>query len=90
MARILEAKADKMAGDRNPREMDEKGIIIVGSAATVRDRLKAYEKEAGFGLLVTLLHFGSLPHDLTMKNVETFAREVMPHLQVEAPAGAVT
>jgi len=85
MARILEAKADKMAGDRSPRELDEKGVIIVGSAATVRERLKEYEKEAGFGFLVTLLHFGSLPHDLTMKNVEMFASEVMPHFQVEAP-----
>ena len=61
MARILAAKADKMAGDRKPRELDEKGVIIVGSTDTVRERLAEYHKEAGFGLLVTLLHFGSLP-----------------------------
>jgi alkanesulfonate monooxygenase SsuD/methylene tetrahydromethanopterin reductase-like flavin-dependent oxidoreductase (luciferase family) len=90
MARILEAKADKMAGDRNPRELDEKGVIIVGSAATVRDRLKAFHQEAGFGLLVTLLHFGSLPHDLTMKNLEMFAKEVMPHFRSKVPVGAAT
>jgi hypothetical protein len=27
------------------------------------------------------LHFGSLPHDLTKKNLETFAKEVMPRLR---------
>ncbi len=90
MGRILAAKADKMAGDRRPRELDEKGVIIVGSAATVRDRLREYEKEAGFGLLVALLHFGSLPHDLTMKNLELFAAEVMPHFRVETPLAAAT
>jgi alkanesulfonate monooxygenase SsuD/methylene tetrahydromethanopterin reductase-like flavin-dependent oxidoreductase (luciferase family) len=90
MARILEAKADKMAGDRDPRELDEKGVIIVGSAATVRERLAAYQKEAGFGLLVALLHFGSLPHDLTLKNLETFAKEVMPFFRAEVPVNAAT
>lgn len=86
MARILAAKADKMAGDRNPRELDEKGVIIVGSVDTVRERLAKYHKEAGFGLLVTLLHFGTLPHELTMKNLEIFAAEIMPHFQAKVLA----
>jgi hypothetical protein len=30
---------------------------------------------------VPLLQFGSLPHDLTVKNMERFAREVMPALR---------
>ena len=31
------------------------------------------------------LHFGTLPHALTMKNIELFAREVMPALRNAVP-----
>jgi hypothetical protein len=30
--------------------------------------------------LLTLLHFGSMPTELCKKNIDLFAREVMPHL----------
>lgn len=59
----------------------EDGTLIFGSPKTVRERLARYQQELGFGKLVPLLHFGSLPHDLTMKNLELFAREVMPALR---------
>ncbi len=35
----------------------------------------------GFGIFCVLLHFGTLPHDLTMRNLELFAKEVIPHLR---------
>ncbi len=31
--------------------------------------------------LMTLLQIGSMPKDLTMKNTELFATQVMPHVQ---------
>ena len=34
----------------------------------------------GFGKLVALMQFGSLPAELTRKNMELFARELMPAL----------
>ena len=70
----------------NLREMNEKAMIMVGSAATIRDRLKAYEKDSGIGFIVATLNFGSLPADLTLKNLEIFAKEVMPHFRTEVPA----
>ena len=86
MARVMGGQ--KMGNTfMDPMELDANGMIIVGSAATVRDRLKEFEKESGFGLLVALLHFGSLPQDLTLKNLELFANDVMPHFRVEASAG---
>jgi hypothetical protein len=30
---------------------------------------------------MTVLQFGSLPHDLATSNIELFGREVLPHLQ---------
>ncbi|MFQ5915317.1 MAG: LLM class flavin-dependent oxidoreductase [Nitrospinota bacterium] len=85
MARVM---GDKKVGDvhYDPRDLDERGMIIVGSASTVRDRLRECQKETGLGLLIVLLHFGSLPQDLTVKNLELFAKEVMPHFRTEVSA----
>jgi hypothetical protein len=30
---------------------------------------------------MVLLHIGSMPHELTLKNIDLFAREVLPHLR---------
>jgi hypothetical protein len=35
----------------------------------------------GFGILVALLQFGILSDELTRRNVELFAAELMPHLR---------
>ena len=85
MSRVM---GDKSVGNKRHdlRDMNDKGMVLIGSAATVRERLSEFQKEAGIGLLVVLLHFGSLPQDLTMKNVEVFAKEVMPHFRAEVPA----
>jgi alkanesulfonate monooxygenase SsuD/methylene tetrahydromethanopterin reductase-like flavin-dependent oxidoreductase (luciferase family) len=70
----------------------EKGVFaIVGSPATVRQKLEHYQKELGAGVILTGCQAGSLPHELTRKSMELFAREVIPHLrapQEHAAAGA--
>ena len=40
-----------------------------------------YATELGFGKLLTMLQFGTLPAELTRRNMERFATEVMPHLR---------
>jgi hypothetical protein len=30
---------------------------------------------------MVLLHIGSMPHELTLKNIDLFSREVLPHLR---------
>jgi alkanesulfonate monooxygenase SsuD/methylene tetrahydromethanopterin reductase-like flavin-dependent oxidoreductase (luciferase family) len=62
-------------------QLSEQGMVIFGSPDTVRRRLEAYQREMQFGILVPLLQFGTLPHDLTVRNMERFAREVMPALR---------
>jgi alkanesulfonate monooxygenase SsuD/methylene tetrahydromethanopterin reductase-like flavin-dependent oxidoreductase (luciferase family) len=64
------------------RDFVEKGYVIAGSPATVRDRLRE-EVVNGLrvGNLMVLLQIGSMPHELTLENIDLFAREVLPHLR---------
>jgi len=59
--------------------------VVLGSPATVAKKLRAYQEEMGFGIFCALLHFGTLPHDLTMRNLELFAKEVMPQVRSTNP-----
>jgi alkanesulfonate monooxygenase SsuD/methylene tetrahydromethanopterin reductase-like flavin-dependent oxidoreductase (luciferase family) len=81
MKSVLEAKKGLSGEGRTMEKLMDEGSIIVGSAATVRDQLKQYHSEIGFGNLVSMMQFGTLPHDLTVKNLQLFASEVMPHLR---------
>ena len=62
------------------------GYAVVGSPATVRERLAELADELGFGLVNALLHIGDMPHDHTIRNMELFAREVMPHFRTQSAA----
>ena len=42
----------------------------------------------GTGNLLGLFQLGSLPHDLTAKNMKLFAEQVLPRLRAEFPEGA--
>ncbi len=58
----------------------EKGVFaIVGSPATVRQKLAQYQKELGCGVVLTGCQTGTMSHELSRKSMELFAREVMPH-----------
>jgi alkanesulfonate monooxygenase SsuD/methylene tetrahydromethanopterin reductase-like flavin-dependent oxidoreductase (luciferase family) len=58
----------------------ERGFVIVGSPKTVRDQLLHAVRRLRIGHLLTLLHFGSMPTDLCKRNIDLFAREVLPSL----------
>jgi alkanesulfonate monooxygenase SsuD/methylene tetrahydromethanopterin reductase-like flavin-dependent oxidoreductase (luciferase family) len=55
--------------------------VIAGSAATVREQIIDFVKEFRIGNLLVMLQMGNMPHDLTMKNIQLFADEVLPHLR---------
>ena len=78
------AKRELLGGGKEIERMNDLGMFIYGSAATVRARLEAFQDRIGLGQLCTLLQFGTLPHALTMKNMELFATEVMPHFRGRA------
>jgi len=83
MKRVIAAKR-AMFTDLTLEAAIEHGMIICGSAATVRDRLIADQQSLGFGNLLTLLQFGTLPADLTEANTVRFATGVMPALRAAA------
>ena len=55
--------------------------VIAGSPATVRDQILSFTKEFGIWNLLVMLQMGGMPHELTMKNINLFAEEVLPHLR---------
>ena len=63
------------------KDMIEKGFAVVGSPSTVRERLEDMCRTLNVGHLMTVLQFGSMPHDMAMQNIELFGRRVLPHLQ---------
>jgi len=56
------------------------GAVIVGSPATVRERLGGILQRFHIGNLHVMLQFGSMPRQLAMDNLGLFAAEVLPAL----------
>jgi alkanesulfonate monooxygenase SsuD/methylene tetrahydromethanopterin reductase-like flavin-dependent oxidoreductase (luciferase family) len=67
-------------------EAEEGGYAVVGSPATVRDRMREALRQTRCGIVQGIFHAGSLPHELTLKSMTLFAREVMPALRQEFAA----
>jgi alkanesulfonate monooxygenase SsuD/methylene tetrahydromethanopterin reductase-like flavin-dependent oxidoreductase (luciferase family) len=78
---ILKSRRDFLSPDKTWEEIEEGVYAIVGSPATVRDKLNRYRKELGVGTILTGCQAGSLPHDLARKSMTLFAREVLPYVR---------
>jgi alkanesulfonate monooxygenase SsuD/methylene tetrahydromethanopterin reductase-like flavin-dependent oxidoreductase (luciferase family) len=63
------------------KDFVENQFVIAGSPATVTDQLKAAIAKLRVGNLMVLLHIGSMPYELTLKNIDLFAGEVMPKVR---------
>jgi alkanesulfonate monooxygenase SsuD/methylene tetrahydromethanopterin reductase-like flavin-dependent oxidoreductase (luciferase family) len=87
---IISRAKEKFLDNIKTRDQVEAGAYaIVGSPATVRDRLTQYIKQLGVGNLLGLFQLGSLPAHLTKKSMTMFAKEVLPSLRKELdPAAA--
>jgi alkanesulfonate monooxygenase SsuD/methylene tetrahydromethanopterin reductase-like flavin-dependent oxidoreductase (luciferase family) len=66
-------------------EVEDGLYAVVGSPATVRDRMREALKQTGCGIVQAIFQVGSMPHELTLKNMTLFARDVMPILRAECP-----
>jgi alkanesulfonate monooxygenase SsuD/methylene tetrahydromethanopterin reductase-like flavin-dependent oxidoreductase (luciferase family) len=87
MKGVMAAKAG-MHKHRTLEDLMDSGSFIVGSPKTVREKLRDAQQRIGFGNLLLTIQFGSLPHDLTMRNIELLAAHVIPYLK-ESAATAV-
>jgi alkanesulfonate monooxygenase SsuD/methylene tetrahydromethanopterin reductase-like flavin-dependent oxidoreductase (luciferase family) len=63
------------------KQVEDGCYAIVGSPETVKQKLLENGKKLGVGNLLGLFQLGTLPADLTRKNMQLFAKEVMPALQ---------
>ncbi|HEY7544810.1 MAG TPA: LLM class flavin-dependent oxidoreductase, partial [Blastocatellia bacterium] len=60
----------------------EQGVYaIVGSPATVREKLSYYQKLLGVGNILTSPQIGTLPHDIARRSMKMFAEEVIPYVR---------
>jgi alkanesulfonate monooxygenase SsuD/methylene tetrahydromethanopterin reductase-like flavin-dependent oxidoreductase (luciferase family) len=80
LKRMMAAKASLSQEITIETAMDM-GMIICGSAETVRQKLESHWQDMHFDNLLTMLHFGTLPEDLTRRNMELFSQKVLPALQ---------
>jgi hypothetical protein len=63
------------------QELIDTGVIIVGSADTIIEKLSYYTDVLKAGMLVTGGHVGVMSDDLVLKNQTLMAKEVMPHFR---------
>ena len=69
----------------------EAGFLMMGTPDKVYQQVrKFYDHVGGFGHLLIMGQAGFLDHAETVHGIQTFAREVLPRLQVECPDMAVS
>jgi alkanesulfonate monooxygenase SsuD/methylene tetrahydromethanopterin reductase-like flavin-dependent oxidoreductase (luciferase family) len=56
-------------------------FVISGGPESVTQQLEEAIKKLRVGNLMVLLHIGSMPHELTLKNIDLFASKVLPNLR---------
>lgn len=68
--------------------LEELGMVIFGSAKTVREKLLHHKQNMNFGHMIAMLQIATQPAEQTEKSMRLFAAEVMPHLRAASGAGA--
>jgi alkanesulfonate monooxygenase SsuD/methylene tetrahydromethanopterin reductase-like flavin-dependent oxidoreductase (luciferase family) len=82
MRGIASAK-QQITGDITLELAVEAGMFFCGSVQTVREQIMTAWRDMRVGHLLPMLQFGTLPEELTDKNMRLFAGEVMPFLRNE-------
>lgn len=83
IARIGMALKQFLGNITTREEIEEGGYAMVGSPETVREKMKDYVQDFGVGNVLGLFQIGTLPADLTKKNMTLFAEQVLPYLRKE-------
>ena len=80
MKKIFSHKAT-LRGGQTVKDLMDRGVILVGSPDTVKNKIIDCHAKAGFEHLLIMPQFGTLPPHLTEKNLHLIGREVLPALQ---------
>jgi alkanesulfonate monooxygenase SsuD/methylene tetrahydromethanopterin reductase-like flavin-dependent oxidoreductase (luciferase family) len=68
-------------GSLSYSDLVEQGYVIVGSPATVLEKLAYYSERLHAGLMVSGCSIGNMPRELVYKNMELFATQIIPKLR---------
>jgi alkanesulfonate monooxygenase SsuD/methylene tetrahydromethanopterin reductase-like flavin-dependent oxidoreductase (luciferase family) len=72
-------------GDRPPqltwKDLVNQGNIVAGTPSQVAEQLEQVIKDLHIGHLMVLNQFGSIPHELAMKNIRLTTEKVLPKLR---------
>ncbi len=77
---VLAAKKGNR-GNVTIEQLIERDIIVCGSPDTVRKKIAAMHNRMGFSEFMCMLMFGSMPANLSEKNIRLFAKEVLPAIK---------
>ena len=67
-------------------ELEREGYILVGSPATVRDRLAEIQSDLGIGLFIGGGRIGDMSHARALRSAALFAEQVIPQFRPKPPA----
>ena len=62
-------------------------MSIIGTPDRVAEKLRWFRDECGCDYIMNFMWFGGISHEKAVRNMELFAREVMPRLRDEPTAG---
>lgn len=80
LRKFLESGA-RLPSELSFEELEREGYVLVGSPTTVRKRLAEIHADLGFGLFIGGGRIGDMPRAKARRNLELFAREVIPYLR---------
>jgi alkanesulfonate monooxygenase SsuD/methylene tetrahydromethanopterin reductase-like flavin-dependent oxidoreductase (luciferase family) len=78
---MLETRKGLAAVRVSFHDLMTRGNVIVGSPATVQEKIEAIHAKTGFRIMVPMIQFGTLPDELVKKSTQMFAEEVAPKLR---------
>ena len=81
MKQVMVSKRANRGVGVDIEDLNARGVVVCGSPETVRRRIAQVHQRVGFQEFIAILQFGTLPADLTEKNIRMFAAEVMPRVE---------
>lgn len=83
---VIESGAAFGEAQRTFQDLLDSGVMVVGSPATVIEKLSYYTDVLRAGMLVTGGQVGQMPDYMVLRNQEMMAKEVMPYFREKATA----
>jgi alkanesulfonate monooxygenase SsuD/methylene tetrahydromethanopterin reductase-like flavin-dependent oxidoreductase (luciferase family) len=78
---LLKRQGKFLATQETWQQVEEGMYALVGSPATVRDKLSYWQRELGAGNILIGFQIGDLSHEQTRRSMRLFAEEVMPKMK---------